>query len=299
MKEKERLAFIKRYFPHFVIKEVKVNNRGWDNDLVIINNNLVFRFPKSEEVAAKVKTEGEILTAVKARNPLLVIPEFEYMHEDDKVKGVKYPLIEGKSLSEYAPNTITCHFENARLVGDFLTKLHSVEVAQLNSSMLTSLHNHSYWESFYKKVERQVFPFLKYKQQEQIAHLFERFLESYEDIPAKKVIIHGDLTTSNIIYNEQKGRISGIIDFTDAQIGDPAFDFAGIYWAYGPDFTKNVLSCYQSSEKTEAIFKRVSNFYGLQPVFHELLYALENQYNINWETALERFNCLYEFINAR
>lgn len=299
MREKEMLAYVKRYFPHLVIKEVKANNSGWDNDLIIINNKLVFRFPKSEEVAAKVKTEGEILTAVRARNPLLLIPEYEYMDEDDRVKGVKYPVIEGNSLSEYPANIITCHFENARLLGDFLTKLHSIEVAQVNRTKLTSLHSHSYWESFYKKVERQVFPFFKNKQQEQIAHLFERFLESYEDIPAKKVIIHGDLTTSNIIYNKQKGRISGIIDFTDAQIGDPAFDFAGIYWAYGPDFTKNVLSCYQSSEKTEAIFKRVSNFYGLQPVFHELLYALENQYTINWETALDRFNCLYEFINAK
>ncbi|WP_400241493.1 hypothetical protein AB3U99_12715 [Niallia sp. JL1B1071] len=87
MREKEVVAFVKRYFPHLVMEEITTNNSGWDNDL-FINNKLVFRFPKSEEVAAKVTSEGEILTAVKARNPLLLIPEYEYMHEGDKVKGV-------------------------------------------------------------------------------------------------------------------------------------------------------------------------------------------------------------------
>lgn len=297
MKEKELLAYVKSYFPYLAMEEVTANNSGWDNDLLIINNKLVFRFPKSLEVAAKVKTEGEILTAVKERNPLLLIPEYEYMHEGDKVKGVKYPLIEGKSLSVYPPNIITRNLENARLLGDFLTKLHSIEIEELNRRKLTILHSHSYWGSLYKKVEEQVFPFLKIKQREQISHVFIQFLESYEDISANKVIIHGDLTTSNIIYNEQRERISGIIDFTDAQIGDPAFDFAGIYWSYGPDFTKNVLSCYQSYENAEAILQRVSKFYGLQPVFHELLYALENQRIINWETALERFTFLYRHTN--
>lgn len=187
MREKELVAYVNRYFPHLVMEEIPANNSGWDNDLFIINNKLVFRFPKSEEVAAKVKTEGEILTAVKERNPLLLIPEYEYMHEGDKVKGVKYPLIEGKSLSEYAPNIITRNLENTRLLGDFLTKLHSIKIEKLNPSKLTSLHSHSNWESLYKKVKEQVFPFLKSKQREQIAHVFEHFLEKYEEMSASKV----------------------------------------------------------------------------------------------------------------
>ena len=65
-----------------------------------------------------------------------------------------------------------------------------------------------------------------------------------------------------------------------------------------PDFTKNVLACYQSSEIAEDIMQRVSKFYGLQPVFHELLYSLENKRIINWESALERFTFLYRYTNC-
>lgn len=44
MKEKELLAYVKSYFPYLAMEEVTANNSGWDNDLLIINNKLVFRF---------------------------------------------------------------------------------------------------------------------------------------------------------------------------------------------------------------------------------------------------------------
>lgn len=101
------------------------------------------------------------------------------------------------------------------------------------------------------------------------------------------------MTTSNIIYSKDKGCVNGIIDFTDAQIGDPAFDFAGVYWTFGLDFTKDVLHWYNGYETSESLLKRVKTFYGLQPVFHELLYAIENNQEIKWKSALERFSTLF------
>lgn len=121
------------------------------------------------------------------------------------------------------------------------------------------------------------------------------FLECFQSHSYKKVIIHGDLTASNIIYSEKKKRVNRIIDFTDAQIGDPAFNFAGLYWSFGPpNFTKDVLlSCYKTLESLDSIFNIVSKFYGLQPVFHELLYAIRNNQKVNWGAALDRFSYLY------
>lgn len=101
-----------------------------------------------------------------------------------------------------------------------------------------------------------------------------------------------ELTASNIIYRQEKECINGIIVFTDAQIGDPAFDFAGLYWAFGIDFTKDVLRWYSSNENKELLLDRVKNFYELQPIFHELLYAFEKNQTINWKTALKKFSTL-------
>ena len=46
-------------------------------------------------------------------------------------------------------------------------------------------------------------------------------------------VIHGDFTDDHILLESVDGRLAGVIDFTDACLGDPAYDFAFL-WAYGP-----------------------------------------------------------------
>jgi len=41
----------------------------------------------------------------------------------------------------------------------------------------------------------------------------------------------------------------------------------------------------------------ISKFYGLQPVFHVLLYAIENNQKVTWGFALQKFSYLYTIVN--
>ncbi|MDX8047074.1 phosphotransferase [Gracilibacillus sp. S3-1-1] len=43
------------------------------------------------------------------------------------------------------------------------------------------------------------------------------------------------------MWNPDTSRISGIIDFDGSGLGDPAYDFAGIFSSYGRDFLIFVL----------------------------------------------------------
>ena len=45
---KRYLAHIKQAFPDLEIKQVSENNEGLVNDVVIVNGNRVFRFPKHD-----------------------------------------------------------------------------------------------------------------------------------------------------------------------------------------------------------------------------------------------------------
>jgi aminoglycoside 2''-phosphotransferase len=289
MTEKEMLQFIQKSIPDLKIHKAESYDSGWDNDILIVNSKIVFRFPKSEVIAAKLKMEGKVLRLLKSKNPILQIPEYEYLYEGSKIKCVKYTFIEGKDLSECYDNKLPHCQDNAKSIGDFLTKLHSINLADITGTNIKNIHTLKYWRNLYDKVRNDIYPFLNDHQQREISSFFECFLEKYPKTTFSKVIIHGDLTVSNMIYCENKGRISGIIDFTDAQLGDPAFDFAGLYWSFGPNFTKDVLTYYKSQEPLDAIFERVSKFYGLQPVFHNLLYEIKNNKSINWDTALDRF----------
>lgn len=296
MLEEKRLSLVKKTFPHLEINEVQINNNGWDHDILIINNEIVFRFPKSEHLLTKVIDEMQILDRLALKRPIIKIPKYEPVYWNNKFIAVTYAFLKGQSLSDYIDFPINEDPENAKLISDFLTKLHSIDISDMNDTNLETIHILHYWEKLYASVKKNVFPFLNTYQQNEISEVFIPFINNYTTITDKKTLIHGDLTASNIIFNKTRNQIYGIIDFTDAQFGDPAFDFAGLYWTFGPDFTQRVLSGYSSSECTASIFNRVRVFYGLQPVFHELLYAVKNGQKINWESALNRFSQLKSLI---
>ena len=292
MIENETFTIIKSLFPHLEINKVQINNHGWDNDILIVNDEIVFRFPKTEQLLTNVLDEIHILDLLAMKAPIIKIPKYEPVFNDLKLIGVTYTFLKGRSLNEYADCNLIDNPQNAKLIGDFLTKLHSIDRLALKETNLKTKHTLNYWERLYTSMKSDVFPFLNGYQQNEINEVFIPFINNYSNISYKKTLIHGDLTASNIIYNQTRNQIEGIIDFTDAQFGDQAFDFAGLYWSFGSDFTKEVLSMYQHSECVESIFHRVSSFYGLQPVFHELLYAVKNKQKINWETALDKFSQL-------
>lgn len=293
MTENEMLCFVKNTFPDLTINEVHANDRGWDNDILIVNKKIVFRFPKSSDILSKILDERKILELLKLKNPILRIPDYEFVYSGSELKGVKYSFLEGSSLSEIPINNLKNNPLNAKAIGDFLTKLHSIDVSKLNETNLGTTHTLKYWEGLYSKVKSDIFPFLNIHQQNDVNAVFSDFIDGFTKLTFNKTIIHGDLTASNIIYNKKKGNVSGIIDFTDAQIGDPAFDFAGLYWDFGPDFTEDVLHWYRGNETTDSILSRVKTFYGLQPIFHELLYAVKNNEEVNWNFAFEKFTALY------
>ncbi|WP_304458593.1 aminoglycoside phosphotransferase family protein [Alicyclobacillus sendaiensis] len=63
-----------------------------------------------------------------------------------------------------------------------------------------------------------------------------------------RALLHGDLTHAHILYHPCVTEAIGIIDFGDVQFGDPAYDFAGLYWDYGPAFVQNVLDHYAAGQ---------------------------------------------------
>lgn len=290
MRKEEMICFVRRTMPKLTIDTCDVKTTGWDNDILIIDRQQVVRFPKTTQIMEQVKNECVLLNQLILTKPVLQIPRYEPIYERGVLRAVTYPFLGGESLNEH-PVDIRKNAENARLLGDFQMKLH-----QIKGSSLPTRHTFRYWQSLFELLRKKVFMFLNDEEQKAIEEVFTHFLNGYPALSFKKVPIHGDLSASNILFDSAENRISGIIDFTDAQMGDPAFDFAGIYWNYGPEYTKEVLSFYQIDDSIEAIFDRISTFYGLQPVFHELLHSVGNNEPID-HAQLKRFMELKQMIS--
>lgn len=278
---KIHLEFIRQKMPETPIREIQAITNGWDNDLYLVNGHLAFRFPKTEEVAKKVEKEMELLIQIKEQMELVLkVPEYTpHYGSNGELQCVSYKFLQGttfKGLKEEQTD------ENARLLGTFLSQLHSV---QPKESFIAE-KNRQYWESFYGELQEKVLPQLPKTDRKAVEEVFGAFLVGFKE-EKSRTIIHGDLTLSNIVSNQ--GKITGIIDFTDAHVGDAALDFAGLYWDCGPEFTKRALAYYEGREK-QKLFEKVQNFYGLQPVFHELLYAVRNGEELDKNHALQKFH---------
>lgn len=247
---------------------------GWDHTILIVNDNLVFRFPKKRGLETALHKELELNRALQARQPSLSVPKLTPLFIEETLVGLSYPLIAGvpvKTIEEQ----VTLSTTDCQHIGNFLTALHHITVDELPN--LHAIHSHSFWKTLYNHLQQIIFPQLETNIIRAIDVVFETFLETLSTDTRLSVPIHGDLTTANMIYSQSEQKLVGIIDYTDAQIGDPAFDFAGLYWTYGLDTVLSVLRYYKTDECKQGIVERVKRFYGLQPLFHHLLYLHEQK----------------------
>ncbi|MGP4108452.1 hypothetical protein [Virgibacillus sp. L01] len=88
---------IKQVYPNLFIEDFYPNEIGQNNDVLIINNSLVFRFPKYQKGILQLKRETEILEQIK-NIVSIPIPEPIYRSFEELVPGkvfTGYSLIEG------------------------------------------------------------------------------------------------------------------------------------------------------------------------------------------------------------
>lgn len=63
---------IREVYPELTVIHSKMNEIGQNNDVLIINDSLVFRFPKYREGIRKLKKETSVLEGIEGNIPLPV-----------------------------------------------------------------------------------------------------------------------------------------------------------------------------------------------------------------------------------
>lgn len=293
MNIKRYIEIIKKEIPALKIENIEINKLGWDNYIVIINNSLVIRIPKNKIIEEKLEVEKCLLDLLSLKKIKLSIPKYNILRDEvNNCKLVYYDYIPGVSMSEISNINAIKTDKNAIIIADFLTKLHSTEYKRLIEIGMKCNYNNEFWGNLLLSIKNELFEYFTSEQRQDVIEFFQ----SYNSIHFKKsCIIHGDLSYSNILIDSNDNSVSGVIDFSDAQIYDPAFDFAGLYWDLGANFTKKVLKYYKGSEDVKDIYHRVKKFYGIQPVFHELLYKKRNIKNFNINLLMEKYNKLRNY----
>lgn len=265
---------IKHVYPSLSIKDWQLNEIGQNNDVMIVNKSIVFRFPKYQKGIDNLKRETEILEAIK-NNVSIPIPIPIYQSFDKWEAGkafVGYEFIQGSPLWKASFARIEDDKVLKRLASQLVNFLNEIHSFDKNKLRLEETNPREQMVNLYQRIQNKLYPFIREEAQRQIAYCFDSFLNSEVCSNIKSTLIHGDFGATNILWDPTTCNIAGIIDFGGSGIGDPAYDFAGILSSYGEAFFNRCLDSYPNGTE---IAERV-RFYRSTFALQEALHGVEN-----------------------
>ncbi|MGN9838177.1 phosphotransferase family protein [Nonomuraea sp. H19] len=226
-------TLLARHLPGYQIRTISRLGHGLDNLVYEVNDELVVRRSKAADPQT-TRQEVARLAAVRELSPLPV-PDMVFADEESGV--IAYRKLPGDPLGQHPvrdPKRL------AEQLGRFLTALHtaSEELRELAPRDVypapTQLHDA---ELDYRDIEDHV--------PRSERPLVERFLRTPPPAePPALRFCHNDLGSEHVLVDAETSTITGIIDWTDAAITDPAHDFALIYRDLGPEVFDLTVSHY-------------------------------------------------------
>jgi aminoglycoside 2''-phosphotransferase len=270
------IKLIQHNFPQVAVQTALPITRGWDSFVLEVNGELIFRFPMRKDVIVSLQKEMSLLPILE-QELSVPIPHFAYIGQRDAnypFMFVGYRKLGGIALED-ENITLDQLVALTPALATFLNELHSFPVAQ---AVQVGVHDHTpvQWQERYHDryidLQMRVFPLLDEELRTKSERLWEEFLHDGTILTFQPVLIHCDLACEHIFCDPARAVLTGVIDWGDATIGDPALDFVGLHNGRGREFTKHVLACYKGT--IDAAFWKRMDFYLCYGPYSELLYGV-------------------------
>lgn len=232
--------------------------QGWDSHTEIVEGRWVDRRPRRPEIAEQLRTEARLLPILAPRLPLRApVP----VVLDEEPLRVRHRLVPG---SPATPAELTG--SAGRELGAFLRQLHATDPAIAHRSGVPGPEDaRSMVADDVDRFTREVLPLLPAER----VDAGERLLRDVEEAAvADPVLVHGDLGPEHVLVDG--GRLSGVIDWGDVRLMDPAIDLAWTLNGTPPDFAEALAREYGA---TEELRRRGLVWHRLGP-WHEVLWGL-------------------------
>ena len=234
--------------PEMLHAKVRLLGAGWDFDAYEADARWVFRFPRRASAQAVVHKDLLVLPWIADRVDLPVprhawgalrAPSFPYVFSG-------YGKLHGRMAATLEPTSDLLAVLGRRL-GVFLAQLHTLEPPP---HIVTEAHLDDPLVEPAKLREgmRKYLPGFC----ERVPHMAERATRFFDDpqvVPAPYAgpprLIHADLHAEHLLLDlSTPEHITGMIDWSDARVDDPARDFACIYSWGGERMLRAMLAGY-------------------------------------------------------
>lgn len=276
------LERIHKEFPDIVWGHYKYLNNGWDHEVIILDNKLVFRFPNSPEYLKVLEDEVNLLGFI-SQKAKINIPKYEYIAKDYSFAG--YQLIKGSELKESVFVTLSDNDRNkiAEQLAEFFTFFHTLDVGEMSEKYHVA-YEKPLEERLKSLGEEYLRPNLSASEYQKVEHVIKEVEQlNYANVPF--VLTHSDFSPKHIIWNSVD-RSVGIIDFSDRCITDPAIDFAELY-LYSSEFVEQIYDLYKGPKDSEFLIR--AKIHLRRAGVHMMAHSFKNQ-KISFEQAKQIFD---------
>lgn len=236
---------IERQFPELRPITAVDLGEGCDSIAVDVNGRFVFRFPKRADVEAQIAIEARMLP-VLARTSPLPLPLFQFFGEPSPEwphRFVGYPKLSGHpALQDDAAGP---PFHLAPAIGHFLSWLHAFPIEEAIARGVPEQALDSLIEEIREDAIDDLTIVCEVAPASPIVSLLRYLLDTKVPAAASAVLVHNDFAAEHVLVDDECRRVTGVIDWSDMAVSEPAADFAGVFHWGGDAFVDAVLASYR------------------------------------------------------
>lgn len=286
----EYIECIRTCYPDLRIANACFHNHtdGQFNEVLFVNDTLIFRFPRAVEVAETFATEVAILERIQPSLSLPIPkPVFQNFTTNrcDRV-FIGYWMLPGQllrreTIENIQDEVILDHIANQLAL--FLQELHNIRVDELGFTLAVQ-DGREMWVQMYEDFRTYLFLYMRPAAQAAVTANFDKFLNDPQQFAYTPTLRHGDFGPGNILYDPARKTISGVIDFDSIGLGDPAVD-AGAILHLGEDFFRRMCHTYPNLASMRKRTEFLRSTYALQ----EALYGLRDNVAEAFEAGIAQY----------
>jgi aminoglycoside 2''-phosphotransferase len=263
-REAEYIGKIRSRCPQIDISKVEYNlGDGTYNDIVVVNDTYVFKFPRYDWSVAFLDNEAKVINFLR-EYVTVPLPIQEPLGRD----MIKCNLMKGKQVFRNSLLQMDGKSQEsiAEQIGSFLKKLHSIPIKDVENR---AIGDYPYsecqdeWLTRFEEIKRKVFPYCSSYTKECINQIFSPLEEDDEFMVYKPVLIHGDMSPCHLFIDERTKKLTGVIGFGLSGLGDPAYDLGTLLDNLGETFLKRVGRYYNNMQ---ALINRARFYAGVNNI---------------------------------
>ena len=284
--------------PHLPRQDIEPLGTGWAF-WAFRAGETVLRFPRDAEFTQTLRVEERVMHELAPTLPLPVAAIEVHEGGPGGLPFTSHRLVPGVQVRALERPLAS---NAGEVLGRFIRAMHDFPVERAVELGLPYQSPQDARERWRRLLEERIVPeVLPLVSKEARAHVtarFEAFLDDDSNFDRQPVVSHGDLDDWNTLADPATGEFTGVVDWGDIAIGDPASEFTiSLYGGFGPKGLKlpTLARGYGISEAELERMRPRCAFAAYCWPLHEIIYCQESRNEAGLQEAIE---FLYETVRT-